>query len=155
MSQTSYNILMGAGFAGELVDARDSTTESCLVETSTGIAFGTGVVAGAAVNGVKVPTSTYSAGDVFRGVAAQRHKEQAYPFTASSAAYAVNDIASILRKGKIFVVTTKAVAADAAAYLDPATGNFTDSNSSTIATGGYFRSTITGAGVAELEINLP
>jgi hypothetical protein len=156
MSQTSYSILMGAGFKGEVVDARSCNVESKVCETAAGIGFGTGVVGGADLeNGVRVPTSTYSAGDVFRGVATQQHKEQSYPFTTSSGTYAQNDMVNVLRRGKIFVYGIIAVAADADVYLDPATGDFTSSSSSTIATGGKFRQTTTAAGLVEAEFNLP
>lgn len=153
--QTGYNILMGAGFAGELVDARSCLVESAVCEDTT-LQFGLAVVAGAdPINGVKVPASS---SDVFRGIAAHQHKEQSYPFTTSNAAYAVNDMVNVLRKGKIFGVASKAVSANSAAYIVASgadAGKFTDSNSSTIATGGYFRSTIAAAGVVEIEINLP
>jgi flavin reductase (DIM6/NTAB) family NADH-FMN oxidoreductase RutF len=153
MSQGGYSVLMGTGFAGEVVDTRTQVTESQLVE-DTSLAFGLGVVAGANANGVKLSSS---GSDVFRGIVAHRHKEQSYPFTASSAAYLQNEIANVLRRGLIWVVVGAAVAVDADAYvITDGSGQFTSSSSSNIATGGKFRTAqATVGGLAQVEINLP
>lgn len=152
--QTSYNILMGVGIAGEFYDTRNHVVESAVCESAT-IGFGLGVVKGTDERMVALPTST---GNTFKGVAMQRHKEQGYPFAAPSANYTQNDIVGYMTQGAAFVQASKAVAADAAAYLivsgDDA-GKFTDSNSGTLATGGYFKNTITEAGIVGLELNRP
>jgi len=69
----------------------------------------------------------------------------------------VNDAVNTIRQGQVWVETSAAVTADSDAYVDVAggIGKFTSSSSGNLATGGKFRSTTAGAGLAKLEINLP
>jgi hypothetical protein len=140
---------MNPFFAGQIIDSRNHTIESHPADAAIG--FGYGVVVGAGSDSVKLPAAST---DTFRGVAVHNHKEQAYP-TAAGAAYAAGDVVPTGRVGLFGILTSKAVTKDTAAYLDPSTGKFTDSNSSTIATGGVFKTTVTAAGLSTLEINLP
>ena len=75
--QTSVNLNMNPFFAGQIIDSRDRVIESHPADAAIG--FGYGVVAGAGSDSVKLPTAST---DVFRGVAAHNHKEQAYPTAA-------------------------------------------------------------------------
>jgi len=87
--------------------------------------------------------------DIFRGVALHQNNE--------IGSYAVNDAVSILRKGVVWVQTSGTVTADDVAYVDLAggLGKFTSTSTNNMATGGKFRSSVTGAGLAKIEINLP
>ena len=151
--QTSYNILMATNIAGQIADLRTAVVESPVADTT--IAFGMPLCLGVAANSVKLAAST---GDVVRGIAAQQHNEQSYPFTTPSGTYAANDVVNNVRRGLIYVQTAKAVAADAPAYIDVAGGSFkaTDTSSSNLAIPtGVFRETTAAAGTALLEINMP
>jgi hypothetical protein len=104
---------------------------------------GSSVTAAAAVDYVTLQN------DVFRGVSVHRHNE--------AGEYSANDIMDILRQGEIWVDTSITVVADDTAYVDLAggLGKFTNVSTNNLATGGKFRSSVTGAGLAKIEINLP
>lgn len=91
----------------------------------------------------------YSGNSVFRGIALHTHKVDGK--------YAANDAVNVARKGIVWVKVSGAVAKDATAYVDlgAADGSFTSTSSNNLATGGVFKSTTSGAGMAKLEINLP
>lgn len=91
----------------------------------------------------------YSGNSVFRGIALHTHKVDGV--------YAANDAVNIARKGVVWVKVGAAVTKDSTAYVDLATadGSFTSTSSNNLATGGVFKSTTTGAGLAKLQINLP
>jgi uncharacterized metal-binding protein len=98
-------------------------------------------------------TPTYSADNVFRGIALH---ENVVP-VAGVAQYVNTASVSVLRQGAAWVECSVAVTADEDAYVDiaAATAKFTNVSSGNIATGGKFRSTLAAAGIAKLEINLP
>jgi hypothetical protein len=87
--------------------------------------------------------------EVFRGISLHRHNE--------TGAYVKKDIVDVLRQGVVWVETAVAVTADDPVYVDMAggLGKFTNSSTNNLATGGKFRSTVGGAGLAKVEINLP
>lgn len=110
------------------------------------------VAAGSSQAGV---TTAVGADDAFRGVALHQHNEKA--ISTGVAQYGVKDCVSVIRKGKVWVETGVAVTADQDAYVDlsGAIGKFTHISTNNMATGGKFRSTVGGAGIAQLELNLP
>lgn len=96
---------------------------------------------------------TYSGDDIFRGIALAEHKEQD---SSGVAQYNDKDAVSVLRKGVAWVETSGAVTADQTAYVDLAgkIGKFTATSTNNMTTGGKFRSTISAAGLAKVEIDL-
>jgi hypothetical protein len=102
-----------------------------------------------------VATITNGSDDVFRGIALHQHNEKA--ITTGIAQYELKDAVSVLRKGKVWVETGVAVTADDPAYVDfsGGIGKFTNVSTNNLTTGGKFRSTVSGAGLAQLELNLP
>lgn len=114
---------------------------------SSGVVVGGSTVTATAVN-------IYS-NDPFRGIALHRHKQQSS--IVPDAGYLANEVVDVLRVGKAWVETSVAVTADDKAYVDLAggIGKFTNVSTNNMNTGGYFRSTNTGAGLALLEINIP
>ena len=148
MSQTSYNMSMAVAFAGLLADLTPHSIESFMAENA--IPFGCAVVKGTAVDQVKLPTVT---GAVFRGIAVHTH---AIPQPATPVGYPVSQPVGVLRKGRIWVPVSAAVAVDATPYFNFTTGIFSSSNTGSDAVPtGIFRTATTGAGIAILEINLP
>lgn len=101
-------------------------------------------------------TPTYSSDNVFRGIALHRHSEQSAA-GVQDASYKVTESVSVLRQGQAWAEVSVAVTADETAYVDiaAATAKLTNVSSSNLTTGGKFRSTTTGAGIAKVEINLP
>jgi hypothetical protein len=153
--QTSYDINMGAGIAGQLADLRDNVVESFVADVK--VQFGIGVVQGAKANSCKIPTA---GGQTYLGVALQQHTEQSYPFTAASGSYAANDVVNVCRRGLVRVQTAGAVTNGNTAYIvatggDGVAGLFIDSSASSAIAAGTFRETTTAAGTALVELNLP
>ncbi len=101
-------------------------------------------------------TPTLSSNDIFRGIALHVHKDATQPLS-TNIGYKVDDAVNVLRQGKAVVETSIAVVADDAAFVDitGAIGKFTNASSGNLATNGFFRSTVSSAGLAKLEINVP
>lgn len=135
-----------------VLDPLDATKRTYLIETEGATTAITAVVTLGASQAVA--TITYSADDVFRGIALAVHKEQEADGTTR---YNTTDSVSVLRKGRAWVETAVAVVADDTAYvqLSGAIGKFTNVSTNNMATGGKFRSTVGAAGLAEVEINIP
>lgn len=175
--QTSYTINMGRYIAGMILDIKPIVVNSMIADVA--ISFGYGVV-----NGAKVPGGSYASGvipgkvsggfapascklptaggQVFAGIALQQHTEQAYPFTASSAGYAINDLVNVGRRGVFIAVVTAGttIVAGETAYLVNNTGLWINSSgSSAIVTGGIFTESVAADGsnttLAPVELNLP
>lgn len=135
-----------------VLDSTDSTSKTILVE-SDGAEITIADLAVTAGTSQATATVTYSGDNVFRGVSL--HSHLAIQPGTEVAQYVATDSVSVLRKGKVWVETSKAVDADDTAYVDlSASGKFTDASSGNLATGGTFRSTVSGAGLALLEIDL-
>lgn len=96
-----------------------------------------------------VITAATTTDDIFRGVSLHEHKP--------GGTYYANDMANIGKKGTFIVDVSVAVTIDDTAYVDLANaiGKFTNVSTNNMATGGKFRSTTSGAGLAKLDINLP
>lgn len=175
--QTSYTLNMGRHIAGMIGDIRPLVVSSMIADVA--ISFGFGLVAGAVVPGgsyaagvipgkvgggfspasCKLPTA---GGQAFVGIALQQHTEQSYPFSASSAGYAINDIVNVGRRGVFVAVVTPgtAITAGETAYLVNNTGKWiNNSGSSAIVTGGIFKESVAADGandtLALVELNLP
>lgn len=134
------------------LDAADTNNRTFLIERTDGavIAVTTTVTLGASQ---ATGTPTYSADDVFRGIALHTHKATVNGLNR----YEQYEPVSVLRKGQAWVETGVAVTADETAYVDAtgAIGKFTNVSSGNMVTGGKFRSTVGVAGLAIVEINLP
>ncbi len=145
--QTSYNLECNAAFDGMIADSGFTRTESAIAEETDGIPFGYGVVQGTAENQVKLPDADT---ETFRGIAGHEHNDDGE--------YANGEPVNVVRKAVIWVPVADAVVLNASAYIvasGATAGQFTDSSSGTIATGGKFRSSTSAAGRAKVEINLP
>ncbi len=154
--QTTYSQAMTVKLAGMLGDMRDAVVESFKAEGGA-IPFGYAVVIGADASAtVKLPTST---GQGFRGIALHE-QAQMQSIGGSAVSYAQYDVVNVLRRGLVWVATAGTVAADDAAYFIVSGGtagklsNVDDGTTDPIYSG-VFRSSVTGAGLALLEINLP
>lgn len=132
-----------------VLDSSDSNNRTFLIENTDGSAITVSDVAVTGGASQAGSTVTYSSDDTFRGVALHQHNE--------AKKYEDTDTVSVLRKGQVWSEVSVAVTADEDAYVDVAagTGKFTNVSSDNVATGGKFRSTTTGAGLAIVEINLP
>lgn len=100
-------------------------------------------------------TITESTDNIFMGVAVHTHKE---PTNSGSARWEDTESVSVLRQGQIHVPVSVAVANLDLAYLivtGANAGKFTNVSSGNLATGGRFRSTTSGAGIAKIDVNLP
>lgn len=151
MSQTAYNSDMPEKFAGMKADISFDVVEGALI-ASEAIGFGLGVMANAAAPATKLDVADSAAG-TFRGVSLATSKEQD---ANGLVQYAANEPVNVLRKGKVWVQTSGTVAVDAVAYVDiDQDGKFTSTSTDNLVTGGVFRTAVTGAGLALLEINLP
>jgi len=129
-----------------VLDPADANNRTFLIEAEgTTIAVTDVAVTGGASQAGS--TVTLSGDNLFRGIALSTHNE--------NGKYLATDTVSVLTKGQAHVEVSAAVTADADAYVDTATSKFTSASSGNIQTGGKFRSTTAGAGIAEVEINLP
>lgn len=133
-----------------------STVKSATKDASgliyTIITNNTQVVAAAATTlGATQPTWSiaYTCESIFRGIAIHTHK--------TDGKYNSSDVVNVLKRGPVWVQVSGAVTKDDTAYVDlsAGTGKFTSTSTNNLATGGKFRSTTSGAGLAQLEINLP
>lgn len=161
--QTTYSLSPDAAFAGLIADIRNATIESYTVENAAGIGFGLGVKLGAVVPNFTSPnkgiTVLTAVSDALIGFTTQQHSEQAYPFSVSSAKYAQYETANIVRKGTIWVQTNGSVTSGGAVYVvytgADAGKSRADSTNAILVPGAMYRSSVTGAGVALVELNLP
>jgi hypothetical protein len=162
---------MDSCFAGQIKYLRDQGIEGHIADST--IYFGKGVSAGtvspnsgntgsASMGSVKVPATN---SDVFRGIALQKHTEQAYPFVANtpSGHYVESETVDVFRRGVVVVLVTGTVTVDGSTVYCTVGANggvFTSDSGSnlTVPTGTFRSGSITlsnGDTVADLEINLP
>jgi hypothetical protein len=147
---TTATALLAAIAAHPAVTAssKNSAGRIYTIETK-GIAISaSGIVAGGSAVTVTAEQLT-GANDVFRGISIHRHNELGL--------YSAKEVIDIMRQGEIWVDTAVQVTSDETAYVDMAggVGKFTNVSTNNMATGGKFRSSNTGAGLAKVEINLP
>ena len=152
--QTSYSNTMGVNYAGLLASAMDDYIESAQADVAIG--FGLGVSTGATAATAYMPSSVKlvsGSSDVFRGFAVHFNNENGY--------YAIGDTVGYLRRGQIWVPCATALAADVAAkyiVVSGATqGYLTGTSGSNLDVSSYVRvlTTLTAAGIALVEVNLP
>ncbi len=136
-----------------ILDPGDANNRTFLIETDDSSIVTVDNVVVAAGASQAGSTVTYSSDNVFRGLALHEHVEP----VAGVAQYVNTKPVSVLRQGAAWGETSVAVTADEAAYVDiaAATGKFTNVSTDSLATGGFFRSTVGAAGIAKVEINLP
>lgn len=162
MSQTSYSQSMAVAQAGMKAGAGDDYVESFLAQVALG--FGLAVIAGTDL--ARQVTLAAAAGGVFRGVSLHTQAiEQGYPPPQTGPVkYPIGMAVSVLRQGRLWVVTREAVTIDTPAFFDNGSaaagvnsGKFSmvDDGSTDAVPTGIFRSTNTGAGLAVLEIMIP
>lgn len=153
--QTAYPFDPPVALKGMPVDMLHEPCESFSCEgVST---WGHGVVRGTAENQVKRPTA---AGQAFRGIATRDESAGPQTLPANRDGYLDKETVSVGRKGKWWVETDGAVTDGAPAFLvmtgaDAGKFSVTDTASSDPVPSGIFRGATTGAGIAQLEINLP
>lgn len=149
MSQTNaadYGDL-AKGRAGQLADISPNNINSFAAEGA--IAFGLAVTSG--TNGNK-EVVVVDADDVpFVGVALLTHTVTVD--VGGTPAYAIGDTVNVMRQGAVYVEVTSDVAAEAAAYVDVATGKFTDVSTDNLAVpNGIFVESATSGNIAKLLI---
>lgn len=142
--QTAYNEKMAVAVVGQLVDCTNRRIESKYAEN----AFYAGDAAQNGTTDGQVKTVAASV----HGVVVQ-HALGTLNDDTGLAAYAQYDSISVLTAGRIWVAVDGAVAMDAQAYWDVAAGAFNSTAlDNFIVTGGRFRTSTSGAGLAILEI---
>ena len=137
------------------VVASDATLRTITVRTygASTILPVTALVSSVTTLGSSQPTVTYQFGTTMRiaGVAMHQHKEP----LSGLVRYEIKDPASIMREGKIYVLTADTTLAHKPAYLTAA-GAWTDETVAgavaNLATPYFFRTATSGAGMAILEV---
>lgn len=149
--QTDYNMKPPVGIRGQI-----STLESTNIVTKicdTDIAFGLLVVNGAdSGNSVKLPSAQ---GDSFEGVIVFTHKQQV---SRNVSLYQEKEPASIMKRGKIWVESTVAVSYGDTVYIintGDDVGKITNVSGTNTPTGVKVTTGNDGAGLCEIELNLP
>jgi hypothetical protein len=141
--QTAYNENMAVAVVGQLVDCTNRRIVSKYAEGA--IDAGDAVQTGTADDQVLTATTAVT------GVAIQ------HPLltlgTSGTAAYAEFDGVSVLEAGRVWVAVDGAVAINGQAYWDVAAQAYNSTAADNfIVTGGRFKSSTSGAGLAILEI---
>jgi hypothetical protein len=156
--QTEYNRKMDPAFAGMPADNGPHDDYDAVLEEDIG--FGLGVVKGSVTDagtllggGIKLPDAQ---ADIFRGVTMYTPKEGAYPFVSGGASLKQGEVASIRRKGRIWVQTDgESNTLDTTVYITTA-GKFTSTaGTNATATGAVFAFIDSARGIAILDVNLP
>ena len=136
---------------GVYAASADAAGHVFTVRTKGAAAVISGSIAGGATQATVTVESTNAtlAAIKFAGISLHRNKE--------TASYLADEMVDNSRQGEVWVETTVAVTKDQAAYVDLADGNgkFTNVSTGNLATGGVFKSTVSAAGIAPVEINLP
>jgi len=152
MSQSdsaTYGYKLTIAQPGQLADVGPHRIDSFAAETASSIAFGSGLTRG--TDKEKQCQLIDNAADAFLGVAVFNHlAEQGFSESSSPSSVAASikdgDTVDVLREGRVYVKTAGAVTAGASAYVDPATGIFTASSSSTVGPVGKFQGTLGASG---------
>lgn len=144
MSQASYSVNHDFAFKGMKADSRLDFVASSMAEAV--VEFGVGVKRG--TDPEYQVLTVDDAGDAFYGIALYEESQE-------TGDYQISKPVNVLRQGSAVVEAAVAVNAGEAAYILPASGNFTNISTSNVATGGVFTKTIAAAGLTVVEINLP
>ena len=147
MSQTAYDLVPAAAFAGMLADLTNHTIET-LVADESDIGFGLAVAQGDDDNTCELPDSS---GDLIRGVSVHKHCE--------TGQYETSEVVSILRQGKIWVNVDATVTKGGQVFVrhNTANGSFLaadDGANASLLANARWGSSRTGAGLVVLEIDL-
>ena len=142
--QTTYNELPAVGFAGQLADTTHATILSRMMEVD--VDYGLAVANGSADRtGVVVTADT----DTFAGVAQYTSAQDA----RYGDVYKSGTMGNVITKGPVWVEVTAAVAGGEPAYVDVATGKFTNVSGGNLAVpNGEFEISAALGGVALLRI---
>jgi len=116
--QTTYSETMDIARAG-LVAGSDYDVETGVVETEAGIAFGLAVAQGVSDKGIILGGTTTT----FRGVSIRD-----VTLGAETDLYAQRKNIGVLTRGKIWLVPSSAVVANAPVYFTAATGRFSSTS---------------------------
>lgn len=120
--QSTYSERMPRAYAGMIADARPRTICSRTVETAAGIGFGVVAVQGTAEGQIRLSF----AGGKYVGIT------QADPtlYASNPDVYPQYEVAAVMQKGAIWVVSSVAMAPGDLVYFVPATGVITNVSSS-------------------------
>lgn len=148
--QTAYNLMPTKAYAGMIATAESTNVRSLANASANPVKFGDALTYASPENSCKtIATSTN-----FIGFAIA---DSLMASSDGTVAYKTYETVPVLTRGVIWVEVTEAVAVGDSCYAIPSGDNkgkcckTVDSN---IATGGKFRTATTGAGIAEVEINL-
>lgn len=144
MAQLNYSLNHEFAFKGMKADSRLDFKATGIAEGTVG--FGVGLQRGTDKEFQVLPID--DSGDTFYGVAL-------YEESQTSGNYPDTKPVNVLRQGSVVVESAVAVNAGEAAYVVPATGDFTNVSTGNVVTGGIFTKTIASAGLTVIEINLP
>ncbi len=139
------------------VVATKSTNGRVYTITTKGVVITTSAVVTAGVGQVTASADYVTPqNDIFRGISIHRNVELGV-VVAGQAFYRAGEVVDVLRRGLVWIEAGVAVNADEVAYVDMAggLGKFTNVSTNNLVTGGYFRSSVAVAGLAQIEINLP
>lgn len=147
MSQTAYDLVPAAAFAGMLADLTDHVIET-LVADESDIGFGLAVAQGDDDTSCELPDNT---GDKIRGVSMHKHCE--------TGQYETGEVVSLLRRGKIWVNVDATVTKGGDVYVKHNSSNGTflaadDAGNASKLAGAVWGSSRTGAGLVVLEVDL-
>ncbi len=164
MSQTAnYTREAARAFAGMLGDSFEPDLLSLGNEESVGVAFGIAVRQG--TDGEKQFLLPSSTGQEFAGVTVHTHAVEKPGELAGAAGIAAGEVASLLRKGRIFVVVEEAIALTDSVFFRHTAGGGgsnlgafrTDADTATAdqLVAAKWLSVTSGAGIALLDLNHP
>ena len=129
--QSTFTSRPTIAVVGQIADETDRVIVTRFVEEAGGIAFGRAVCVGVADHGVRLA----AAGRVFEGVTVIDRSVPALSVNTNP----IHNPAPIMLKGCVAVLAEEPVVAGADAFVDAATGGFTDSAAGNIAIpGGRF-----------------
>jgi hypothetical protein len=160
--QTSYLIDKVLGYPGDIVDCSDTVRDTKISKFAGQIGFGLFVTKRAAQSdGVEEcgpPTATADVTARPRGFSVRNQ-------LTKPGGYELNEAVTLLRRGIIWVQTEGAVSQDGQVFARFAAGaggsvlgsirGDADTGTAVAIPGAVFRSTTSGAGLAQVEINMP
>jgi hypothetical protein len=136
----TYTGRTGQGYAGMIAEAQTVRDVASKTVTTSAVAFGLAVGAGATDGSVRLGGTGYI------GITVADK-------TRAADQYAVGEVAGVMRKGTIWVNVPVAVADTDTVYFIPATGVITNVSTDNVAIpGAKFEITTTGAGLTRLYL---
>lgn len=145
--QSTWNAAPAIGFPGMVANGETGNRFSRNVEDAAGIGFGVAVFQGATDRGC---TKTVGSAATFLGITIVDHGEVVLPGGPAADMVEQNRAIGIMSAGAIYVTTTTATTPRAPVYLVAATGLFTATATSNIATGWQFDDTAAPGGICRI-----